>query len=170
MFEVRGRCRPIVRNKANFLTVAARIETGEGRRDRTGNGPAAGAYRAKRSRCPATPGGTGPQGRGMRGKCAKRTQFGPAWAGGRRAKDAKRTQFGSAPREGRSPGAKSAERSQWPPMPGGTGPQGRGTRGNRAKQSQFLRSGTKYKCFGEKDLWLICHAQDLSKTKPISPP
>jgi hypothetical protein len=45
---------------------------------------------------PAGPGGTRPQGRGTRGKCAKRSQFGPASAGpGRRwAKDAKRTQFG----------------------------------------------------------------------------
>ncbi len=30
---------------------------------------------------PARPGGTRPQGRGTRGKCAKRTQSGPAWAG-----------------------------------------------------------------------------------------
>jgi len=54
-----------------------------------------------------------------RAKDAKRTQFGPAWAGlgHGRAKDAKRTQF--------------------PATPGGTGPQERGTRGKCAKRTQL---------------------------------
>jgi hypothetical protein len=36
----------------------------------------AGVNRAKRTQFPPMPGGTGPQGRGTRGKCAKRSQFG----------------------------------------------------------------------------------------------
>jgi len=57
----------IVRNKPN-LAPGVRKWAQAGRR---------GPNRAKRTQFPAVPGGTGPEGRGTKGKCAKRTQFRP---------------------------------------------------------------------------------------------
>jgi len=96
--------------------------------------------RAKRTQFPAGPGGTRPQGRRAKGKCAKRTQFrgrgawdawqmcktNPIWA------ERPRMGAGGARRPGR---AKDAKRTQFPARP-----EGRGTRANRAKRTQFRRA------------------------------
>jgi hypothetical protein len=79
--------------------------------------------------CPAVPGGMGPQGRGTRGKCAKRSQF----AG---VKCAKRTQF-AAGLSGTRPGGRAVRcctnkansrragpLRQTKPIPGGAGRDG----------------------------------------------
>jgi hypothetical protein len=54
---------------------------------------------------------------------------------------AKRTQFPAGPGgtgpQGRGTRGNCAKRTQFPAGPGGTGPQGRGTRGNCAKRTQF---------------------------------
>jgi hypothetical protein len=39
----------------------------------------------------------------------------------------------------------------------------------RAKQSQFLGSGTEGKCCEAKELWSICHSRGPGETKPIHP-
>ena len=126
--------------------------------------------RAKRTQFPATPGGTGPQGRATRGNRAKRSQFrNKLQVGSARcqANRAERTQFtarlvpldcwvGRGWRgEGRGQSCKtkpiseqvagwkrqvSSESRKTNPIygsPGGTRLRGRGTRGNRAKRSQF---------------------------------
>jgi hypothetical protein len=94
-------------------------------------------------------GGTRPQGRRTRGKCAKRSQFhqperGP-WGEGRTC------ETNPIPTRQDSPAfhysiippfqsdADCAKRTQFPAVPGGTRPQARGTRGKCAKRSQFGR-------------------------------
>jgi hypothetical protein len=86
---------------------------------------------------PATLAGARPEGRGTRGRRAKRTQFGPAWPGRRRAKDAKQTQF--VTRRTGAGWTDRSKRSQLVPLEGvGRGrPTYEEPRGNRAKQSQF---------------------------------
>ena len=51
--------------------------------------------------------------------------------------------------------AEHAKRTQFPAAPGGTGPDGRGTRDKRAKRSQFLRSA-------------MAPEDEMCKTNPIS--
>jgi len=118
----------IVRNEANFTR---RPGNGRGR-----PGPR-GPTEQKMQNEPNLPPRTGRQGRGWsescetnpirRAKCAKRTQFGqpPSIRGTKRAK---RTQSG---------GVKCAKRGQFPSASSGTEPRGRGTRGKRAKRTQF---------------------------------
>ncbi len=120
---------------------------------------AAEAKCAKRTQFPALPGGARPEGRGTRGKCAKRTQFAARHVarasrsrGSGRACPSVRIMRGTATPNAkkciweptpvplfRQPGANRAKRTQFPAGPGGTRPQGRGTRGNRAKRSQFWK-------------------------------
>jgi len=55
----------------------------------------------------------------------------------RRAELCETNPISLGPQEGQSLGAESAKRTQFPTRPGGTGPQERGTRGKRAKRTQF---------------------------------
>jgi hypothetical protein len=114
---------------------------------------------------PAVPGGMGSQGHGAWGKCAKQTQFVPArrnrWgkpeprtqfvAFGspihptRGHNCAKQTQFSPAGKQTGSLGGNNAEQSQFPLVPGGARPGGRGPWG-LCNQSQFpreIRAGTR---------------------------
>ena len=105
-----------------------------------------------------------------------------------------RPEMGAGGRSRKTPPASNYEkRTQFPAVPGGTGPEGRGTRGkcakrtqfpdcglriadlaqtcggptNRAKQTQFRQRERRGKCFAGKDLWLIVQSIGLGKTKPI---
>ncbi len=75
----------------------------------------------KQSQFPAVPGGTGPQGRGTREKCAKQSQkavVGRQW-----------------------PAGGCTNKPNFRAKPGGTRPQGRGTTGKCTKRSQSARRG-----------------------------
>jgi hypothetical protein len=112
----------------------------------------------KQTQFPPMPGGTGPQGRGTRGTCARRSQFGgpivqnepnlPAAARGTRPGGVGhganmqnepnfRRPWAGRGRQGRGTGTNCAKRTQFPAGPGGTRPPGAWDAGAKsAKRSQ----------------------------------
>jgi hypothetical protein len=101
---------------------------------------------------PNLPGGTGPEGRGARGQCAKRTQFGtrcPEMGAGRLAGDLQR-------------GPIRQNEPNFAAVPGGTGPWA--IMRNKANSRQGSSKG---KYFMRKRLWRIKYADGLGETKPI---
>jgi hypothetical protein len=117
-------------------------------------GQSLGAESAKRTQFPTRPGGTGPQGRGTRGKYAKRTQF-PAGPGGpepvgrgTRGKCAKRTQFA---------GGRDIPLLQYAIIPPFQ------SNADGAKRTQFGPRRWRAKCFMAKSLGTIRHKTGTEK-------
>ena len=112
---------------------------------------------AKQSQFPATPGGTGPGGRGPWDKCANRTQFPATARGPRLGERGPWSVVQTNPISGAGPGTPPSTLRPRPPAKPIVRNKPNSDRGHVRDKS----------CMG-KDLWCIIHAEDFGKTKPIA--